>query len=191
MKVFTILNPVTISNIYFITDDKQEYGVLIDPGDFTLNIYQMIKSIGAEIKKVIITNNGKNQTNGIPIIKKIYDAQIYAKTKINFDYPVQLLKKDDIIKERELTFRVLETPIHSFDSISLLIQDALFVGNLLQAGSLSSIDKSTTPSHFELNIVKKYFFNLSDSTIIYPTKGPATTLMIEKKFNPYFKMISH
>lgn len=190
MKIFTTLNSKTLSNIYFITDDACDKGVLIDPGDFSLNVYRLIKYSGAPVSKIILTHNGVEQTAGIPLIKKIYDVEIFAHSDGVVDFPITKVKDGSIIKEGDLEFRVMETPIHAYDSISILADNFFFVGDALQAGALSSLDKNGKPEDFELKIIKKYFFSLNEDTIIYPSIGPATTLKIEKKFNPYFMRIS-
>jgi len=189
MKVFTTVNSKSISNIYFITDNDQKYGVLIDPGDFSLNVYRLIKQVNAKLTKIIITHNGDEQTNGIPLIKKIYNPEIIAHSDSILDFEITKVKDGSIIKEGDLEFKIMETPIHTYDSISILIDNALFVGDVLQAGALSSLNKKNEPEEFELKIIKKYFLSLSNDTVIYPSKGPATTLEIEKKFNPYFQRI--
>ena len=189
MKIFTTVNSKSMSNIYFITDDQQKKGVLIDPGDFSLNVYRLIKQVGAKISKIILTHNGIGQTGGIPLIKKIYNAEIFAHGDSTVDFQITKIKDGSIINEEELEFKIMETPIHTYDSISILIDNVLFVGDALQAGALSSLDKKGEPQEFELKIIKKYFLSLKDDTIIYPAQGPATTLEIEKKFNPYFQRI--
>ncbi|HOV15354.1 MAG TPA: hypothetical protein PK771_13795 [Spirochaetota bacterium] len=180
MKVFTTVNSKSISNIYFITDNDQKYGVLIDPGDFSLNVYRLIKQVNAKLTKIIITHNGDEQTNGIPLIKKIYNPEIIAHSDSILDFEITKVKDGSIIKEGDLEFKIMETPIHTYDSISILIDNALFVGDVLQAGALSSLNKKNEPEEFELKIIKKYFLSLSNDTVIYPSKGPATTLEREK-----------
>lgn len=189
MKVFTTVNSKTISNIYYITDNDQKYGVLIDPGDFSLNVYRLIKQTKAKLKKIILTHSDINQVGGIPLINKIYQPEIFAHTDSILDFNVTKVKHNSIIKEGDLEFKIMETPIHTYDSISILIDNALFVGDVLQAGALSSLDKMESPQQFELKIIKKYFLSLDNDIIIYPSKGPATTIEIEKRFNPYFQRI--
>ena len=187
MKIFTTENPKSISNIYFVTDDEQKYGVVIDPGSFSLNVYKLIRHSQAEIKKIFITHNDSDHTAGISLIKKIYNAEIYAKKEMINNFKAIKVKDCMVVKEGTLEFMFMETPVHSHDSVSILIEDALFVGDVLQTGGLSSLDKKNSPQEFEFNIIKKYFLTLPDETIIYPGHGPATTLEIEKKFNPYFQ----
>ena len=191
MRVFTIINSETISNIYFITDDNQTEGVLIDPGSFAINVYNEIKNIGAMVTKIIITHNDFDKIKGITVIKKIYDVEIFTHNSSEYDFKTTKVKHGDTIKIGNDTGVILETPIKSYDSISLKIANNLFVGDVLQTGGLSSIDKTGIPSKLELGVIKKHFINLPDNTIIYPENGPATTIEIEKKFNPFFKRVSN
>lgn len=187
MKVFTTVNPDSISNIYFITDNEQKHGVIIDPGSFSSNVYKLIKFTGAEIKKIIITHNEEEQTGGIPIIKRIYDAEIFARNDYIMDFKVTLIKNGSVIKEGELELKIIETPVHTYDSISILAENTLFIGDIFEAGILSSFEDRTEPSEYEFNIIRKHILSLPDDVVIYPGRGPATTVEIERKYNPYFK----
>lgn len=204
MKIFTIVSDKTIFNIYIITDDQQKYGVIIDPGDFSIYIYNFLKQIGANITKVILTDSDKKKTEGIPVLKKIYDVDIYAYRNIIYDYDTKVVRNGKEIIEGELVFKIIETPIYSFDAISILIEDSLFIGNAFQSGTLNRIkggilnlDRYNTNNEefsnreFELNVIKKHILTLPDHIIIYPSFGPESTLKIEKKINPYFKGINN
>lgn len=189
MKIFTTVNPNVINNIYFVTDDEQQYGIIIDPGAFSLNVYNLIKRTGAEIKKIIVTHNVDDQVAGIPLIKKIYDVPIFSHNDKVMGFDAVKVKHGTIIKEGCLQFRVIDTPTHTYDSISLLIGDALFVGGVLQAGAVGIIDDSFISYDMVKKIIKDNILSLPNSTIIYPAKGPATTIELEIKFNPFFKEI--
>jgi glyoxylase-like metal-dependent hydrolase (beta-lactamase superfamily II) len=189
MKVYTTLNPENVSNIYLITDDNFKSGIIIDPGSFALNVYKLIKATKVEIKKIIVTHDSIEKTAGIPLIKRIYDAEIYALHKKILDYDTIKVKNDFIIKEGDLEFKIIETPVNTFDAISILIEDNLFVGNILQSGSLNGFEEKEFPSEYEFEIIRKRILSLPNHLIIYPGKGPTTTMEIEKNFNPYFKQI--
>ena len=190
MKIFTTVSPKTIFNIYIVTDDKQKYGVIIDPGDFSINIYNLVKYIGAKITKVILTDGQNKKVEGIPTLKKVYDVDIYAYRNMVCDYETKVVRNGHEIVEGDLKFKIIETPAPSYDSISILIEDALFIGNVFQTGTLNRFktEEFNTPD-FELKVIKKSILTLPEHTMIYPSFGPATTLEIEKKSNPYFKGI--
>ncbi len=189
MRVYATLNPENISNIYLITDDEHKSGIIVDPGSFSLNVYKLVKHTQTEIKKIIITQNSIENTAGIPLIKKIYDAEIYAYDENILDYKAIKVKNNFIIKERDLEFKIIETPVHTFDAISILVDDVIFTGNIFQTGSLNAFEEKKKPSEYEFDIIKKKILSLPDNLIIYPGKGPITTMEIEKKHNSYFKRI--
>ena len=54
MKIYTTINPDSLSNIYLIKSDKNNNGILIDPGSFSQNVYQTLKRTDIDIKKIII-----------------------------------------------------------------------------------------------------------------------------------------
>jgi len=186
MKIYTTINPESLSNIYLIKSDKKNYGILIDPGSFSQNVYQTVKRTDIDIKKIIITHNGPEQTNGIPLIKKIFNAEIYAYDEIILDYETVSVRNDSLINLEEMEFKIIETPVHTYDSISILTNDAIFIGDIFQAGTLSSFIEKKEPTKYEHNIIKNKILSLPDSLIIYPGQGPATTLELERKYNPYF-----
>ena len=189
MKIFTTINLDYLTNVYFVTDNEQKYGVIIDPGSFSMNVYKLVQSTGAVIKKIIITHNDIEQTGGIALIKKIYNAEIYAYDQNIQDFKAKKVRSGTVIKEGELHFIIFETPVHSYDSISILIEDSLFIGEIFQAGTLCSFRENEDPSHYEYDIIKKNILSLKDHVVIYPGKGPSTTVEIERKFNPYFRKI--
>jgi len=188
MKIYTTIDPVSISNIYIITDDDNNNGVIIDPGSFSENIYQLIRNIDTEIKKIIITQNTHVKTGGIPLIKKIFDTEIYACSSSIHGFKTNKILNNSIISQGDLEFKVIETPVLSYDSISILVEDTIFVGDLFQAGTLTNLSEETgKSSNYHIDIIKKNILSLPDNVIIYPGKGPATTVKIEKMFNPFFK----
>src|SRR4030042_1056647 len=102
MKIYTALNPEYITNIYFITDNNNKYGVIIDPGSFDGNVYNLIQYSKAEIRKIIITHNDIAQTKGIPLIKKIFDAPVFSYSDKIIDTKSEKVRDGDIITEGEL-----------------------------------------------------------------------------------------
>jgi hydroxyacylglutathione hydrolase len=189
MKIFTALNPEYLTNIYFITDDDNKNGVIIDPGSFDENVYKLAQYTKVEINKIIVTHDDIVQTKGIPLIKRIYDAEIIAYKDTIMDFKTTKVRDGMTITQGGLTFKIIETQIHSHDSISILIEDAIFTGDIIEAGTLNSFEKDKEPSDYELHVIKNKILTLPANLIIYPSQGPATTLEIEKKYNQYFKKI--
>ena len=93
------------------------------------------------------------------------------------------------LKREILNFKIIDTPVHAYDSVSILIDDVLFVGNIFQTGILNPFEKNKDFSTYEHRIISEQILSLPEQVVIYPSKGPPSTVEIEKKFNPYFNKI--
>jgi len=85
-----------------------------------------------------------------------------------------------------LKIKVLHTPGHSPGSVTYFVEDKLFVGDLIFAGSIGRTDLPKGDYQTLINSVETKIFTLPDETIIYPGHGPETTVGMEKATNPFF-----
>jgi len=86
----------------------------------------------------------------------------------------------------DLKIRVLHTPGHSPGSITYHVEDKLFVGDLIFAGSIGRTDLPKGDYQTLIHSVETKIFTLPDETVIYPGHGPETTVGQEKATNPFF-----
>ncbi len=98
------------------------------------------------------------------------------------------LKDGDIIEQVGVKLLVLHTPGHTPGGICLYSQadGVAFVGDTLFAGSVGRTDFPGGSTYQLLNSVKEKLFTLPGETKVYPGHGPPTTIMHEKKHNPFF-----
>jgi hydroxyacylglutathione hydrolase len=83
---------------------------------------------------------------------------------------------------------VLHLPGHSPGSIALRIEDNLFVGDVLFAGSIGRTDLPGG-STAAMTASLKRLSALSEDLTIYPGHGETTTLRVERETNPYLRMV--
>ncbi len=88
----------------------------------------------------------------------------------------------------ELALRVLWTPGHTRGSISILVQNKLFSGDLLFKGSVGRTDFPSSSQEALAKSLEK-ISNLPDETMVYPGHGPDTVLGEEKRTNMFFRQI--
>lgn len=81
---------------------------------------------------------------------------------------------------------ILYTPGHSDCSISILINNHLFGGDLIFKGSVGRFDLPTS-SYDDLLVSLKKVNDLTGDIIIYPGHGPVTTLIEERQKNSFFR----
>ena len=98
------------------------------------------------------------------------------------------------IDEGELTLiglqcQALFTPGHSPGSLSYYFPElgAVFVGDVLFAGSIGRTDFFGGDLETLLASVRSRLFNLPPATTVYPGHGPATTIQDEQRSNPFIE----
>ncbi len=84
----------------------------------------------------------------------------------------------------KLSLRVLETPGHTADSISFAVGNDVFCGDAIFAGSVGG---TSSPEEHRLLIqsIRQQLLSLGDDMVLHPGHGPASTVLIERLFNPF------
>jgi len=117
---------------------------------------------------------------------KIYEATIYTFDTERLDCTARPISESKPPECGSFSFKVLETPGHSNDSVCFLIDGMLFSGDALSAGSVGH-----TPTGYGrallLSSIRKKILSLKDNVLIFPGHGPPTRLEIERRFNPYLE----
>jgi glyoxylase-like metal-dependent hydrolase (beta-lactamase superfamily II) len=85
----------------------------------------------------------------------------------------------------QLTGTVFSTPGHTPDSLSLAFPGVIFTGDALFAGSIGGVS-SETDRTLEIDSIRKHIFSFPEDYEIHPGHGPASTVGIERRFNPFF-----
>jgi hydroxyacylglutathione hydrolase len=84
--------------------------------------------------------------------------------------------------------KVLHLPGHSPGSVCVLVEDALFVGDVLFAGSIGRTDLPGG-SMDTLSDSLRRLAALPGDYDVYPGHGESTTLDCERQINPYLRML--
>ncbi len=86
-----------------------------------------------------------------------------------------------------ISLDVLFTPGHTEGGISLLdpVNNILFVGDTLFAGSVGRTDLPGGDWETLLDSIRRRLLSLPDQTMVYPGHGPKTTIAEERISNPF------
>jgi glyoxylase-like metal-dependent hydrolase (beta-lactamase superfamily II) len=112
-------------------------------------------------------------------------AAVYGLSAEPSPMPDRLLSEGDTIEIGDLTFEVLHLPGHSAGGIGLKVQDHVFVGDVLFAGSVGRTDLPGGDFDQLANAIRQKLFVLDDATIVHPGHGPDTTIGHEKRHNEF------
>ncbi len=192
MKVVRLnTNPnIYSSNSYLVLGDWNKLGdinALIDTGtdDFIINNIEKINTgVGKQsVDKIIVTHNHFDHTGGIKLVKEKYSAQVYA--YMNCQFVDHLLRDNDDILMGDCYFKVIHTPGHSSDSISLYCKThcAVFTGDL----NLRSYQADENFSNEYIESIEKLSKLKID--VVYPGHGNPIYDSPEKMINETLKNI--
>ncbi len=193
---------------YIVGCEKTKEVAIIDPGGSVDEILQIINSNGLKPIYVLATHGHFDHIGGIVDLQKSLDCQFLLNSEdmnlaetlseqaLFFGFNVTgkpkvhgSLKQDDIIKVGDIEIKTIETPGHTPGSVSFLTMNSLFVGDTVFQGSIGRTDLPGGCYETLINSVKEKLFCLDNNTELFPGHGPSTTLLHEKKYNPFLNTL--
>ncbi|MBF0385463.1 MAG: MBL fold metallo-hydrolase [Candidatus Omnitrophica bacterium] len=174
---------------YILSSDTE--ALIIDPHISLLEEYAGYLTKGNLILKFIIdTHTHADHFSLAAVLKKKYGAQVLMHEKAISSVADRRLKDDEKIPLGSGSIRVLYTPGHTDDALSLYTGDSLFTGDVLLIGSVGRTDfqNGSPESMFEtLQKIK----SLPEATMIFPGhdyhEKHSSILAREKNENPFLK----
>lgn len=192
-------------NSYILADDSTKSAVVIDPGLNYDSIIYSLKDHGLTLKAILLTHGHCDHIADVQKLKLATDAQIYVHVKDNellmnstlnhsksMGLGVIEIKGDVLVKDGfeiaidGLKFTTIHTPGHTKGGVCFLINNLLFTGDTLFAGSMGRTDLyGGNDNHIMASLNK--LGNLSQEIKIFPGHGQSSNIGEELKINPYLK----
>lgn len=186
---------------------------LVDPIRNPMQYYKYAEENRAKIVAVFVTHSHADFVSGHLQIHEETGASIYVSEKMDAGFPHLRFDEGDERKIGGATVRTLNTPGHSPDSLSLIVQEGgqtvLFTGDTLLVGDVGRPDLRESAGNHEIQqmklakamyqTMKSKFEDLPDDSIVYPAHGagslcgknlgssPSSTLGDERRNNWAFK----
>lgn len=192
-------------NCYIIGSKKDNEAIVIDAGGDHEEILNILKKHALALRFLINTHAHFDHVGGVKPLQDLTGAKFLLHEEdiplLNhltdqtdaFGLPsISLPKIDRSLADNEEIFigketiRVIHTPGHSPGSICFFIDDAVFAGDTLFAGSIGRTDLYGGSYTKLINSIKTRLFTLEDHVIVYPGHGTFTTIGEEKRHNPFF-----
>lgn len=192
------------TNCYLVAHEGQ--ALVVDPGGAPDEVINFAAANNLRIREILNThlhfdhlygNQALHVATQAPIRVPEKDVPLLASGLGSGNY-MGMPKVDtftyETINAGEMNFiglpcRVLSTPGHSPGSLSYYFPDlnAVFVGDVLFAGSIGRTDFFGGDLETLLAAVRSQLFTLPPATKVYPGHGPATTVQEEQRTNPFFE----
>ncbi len=158
---------------------------VVDPSRDPMQYYKYAEEENAEIVVVFETHPHADFVSSHLQISKETGASIYVSKLLGADYDHKTFDDGDSFKMGDTTFKAINTPGHSPDSITVVAEEGketiLFTGDTLFIGNVGRPDLrenagNMTAKRVELakdmyHTIKNKFTDLPDSAIVYPAHG--------------------
>jgi len=162
-----------IENCYLIEIDNK--CLIVDPGGESKKIKETI--VDKDVLAILITHNHFDHVGALSELTEFYKVPVFEFNNVmEQEYQVG-----------QFIFDVIFTPGHSKDSVTYYFkkEDIMFVGDFIFKDSIGRCDLpggSEREMFRSLQKIKGY-----NDAKIYSGHGEVTTLVKEKRNNPYFK----
>lgn len=204
IKIETFCDHFNNANTYLITNDR--YAIIIDPAN---NIKTLERFIGEkQVLGIFLTHGHYDHFRSLRELLKKYDVSIYlhkeAYKKINdinnsFAYAFGcnelsfigeekciFVNDSNLIKLDKFEIKVKYLPGHTNCSVAYIIENNMFVGDVVFKNSIGRTDLPTGKSIAMMESIN-YFKRLKTNFNIYPGHDEETCVNELFKINPYFK----
>jgi glyoxylase-like metal-dependent hydrolase (beta-lactamase superfamily II) len=171
------------TNCYIIGCKDTNTAAVIDPGEWNERLSGFLTDMDLKLETVLITHNHQDHTGGIDALRAEFsDAKVMGRTPGS--YGGRELKDGDVFEVGQLQVKVLATPGHTEDALSFVVGGDIFCGDLIFAGSIGGTSDRESFDRVVQSIRQK-ILTLGDDMVLHPGHGPATTVGIERLFNPF------
>lgn len=176
---------VNEANAFLLGCRETREALLVDAGEYPPELDAVLENEGLRLTGVFITHDHFDHTDGLKDVLERHPAPVYAYQPETGGCEAHVVRQDDTVDVGRWTGRVLETPGHTPDGISLAFPGVVFSGDALFAGSIGGT-ASASLARTLVNHIEEQLFTLPPETEIYTGHGPASTVAIEKTHNPFF-----
>jgi len=174
---------------YAVLSDCEKKIILIDPARNIWQYFEYAKENDAQITGIIETHPHADFISSHLEIHKVTGATIYTSKDVHAFYPHQAFDEGQTIQLGKIKLTALNTPGHSPDSISILLehegkQKAVFTGDTLFIGDCGRPDLRESTGKIQitrLELSKQMYHSLrdrlmklEDEATVYPAHGAGT-----------------
>jgi len=193
------------ANCYILGDEKTKKAVIIDPGGDAQSILNVINKNDFCVELVILTHGHPDHIGALQEILRKTGAKVAFHEKeealllnakkqrqgyfdIESSSEVKIkLKGGEILKIGEINLKIIHTPGHTPGGICIKVNDMIFTGDTLFAGSIGRTDFPGGSYEQIMESINTKLLTQKDQTVIYPGHGGKSTIKQEKATNPFLQ----
>lgn len=194
-----IIHPLVMgayqTNCYIIHEQHSSACCVIDPGYNPETILDTLDALGLTLEAILLTHGHFDHVGAVRDLAADTGCQVYIcaedlalpqQLTAGVLYHTQTYAEGTRLHLAGLDITVLQTPGHTPGSVCLLIDDTLFTGDTLFAGSCGRTDLPGG-SWEQMRRSLDRLASLEPNYWVLPGHGESTSLSDEKKHNPYLQ----
>ena len=195
LKIHVLQLGAYMTNCYIIHDQQANTCCVIDPGAKAEKVLALLQQEGLTLEAILLTHGHFDHVGAVKELCATTGCAVYL-CEDDLLMPPNMTTgplhytdnygEGDVLELAGLRIQVLHTPGHTPGSVCLMVEDAIFAGDTLFAGSCGRTD---LPGGNEAAL-KDSLHRLRDirqEYRIFPGHGIATLLSREQEYNRYMK----
>ena len=199
MKIISMQVGPIMTNCYILIDEESKKTAVIDPGEDADRILAALREEDSQVEYILLTHGHYDHTTAVPELHaalpqaRIYIHQADANGAGSKLFPLAsqvedllLYDEGDTLALGGLTIQVLHTPGHSPGSVTLQVEDVLFSGDTLFAGSCGRTDLAGG-SYDQMMASLKRLGELEGDFRVLPGHNAPSTLDREREYNSFVR----
>lgn len=195
LKMYTLPLGDYQTNCYILHEESSASCCIIDPGFTPQVVLSKVESLGLTVEAVLLTHGHFDHVGGVKEIAADTGCKVYIHPdELSMPpmmtggslYYTHTYTDGTVLNLAGLTISVRHTPGHTPGSVCLIVDNVMFSGDTLFAGSCGRTD---LPGGSWPTITNSLHLLASMQTNyrVFPGHGESTTLAEEKQYNPYMR----
>jgi glyoxylase-like metal-dependent hydrolase (beta-lactamase superfamily II) len=183
-------------------DRAASEAVVIDPGGDPTPLRLELARMGARVAAILVTHTDIDHIAGVAELADGTGAEVWApageietlrtgetrsRVRVTPHDPAHVVAGGDTIAVAGIELDVVDVPGHSSGHVAFAVENELFAGDLLFAGSIGRVDLEGGDWDTLLDSVRMLLDRYPADTVVRPGHGPATTLGRELQTNPFLR----
>jgi glyoxylase-like metal-dependent hydrolase (beta-lactamase superfamily II) len=174
---------------YLIACDETRTAMLVDPLKERIDRYlAMLAYSRCTLAFVLDTHTHADHRSGTRELRELTDARIVMHRRAPAPHVDLHVDEGDVLSVGTLQVRVLATPGHTPDGISLYLADRVLTGDTLLIHGTGRADFAGGDAGVQYDSITRALFTLPDDSLVYPAhdyRGHThSTIGEEKRANP-------
>ena len=197
MKIKSMQVGELATNCYFLIDETTNTAAIIDPGDQAQDILEAVQAEGARVEYILLTHGHYDHIGGVARLHQaLPESKVYLHKADSRGTGFHVVPLADQVADLNyyndgdqlalggLTIHVIHTPGHTPGGVTLKVEDVLFTGDTLFAGSMGRSDFPGGNTQQLFDSLKKLALLEGDYQVL-PGHDRTTTLGRERVSNVF------